>query len=452
MTLGQPPRSSRGLIGVLGAQAASLSANRLLLIAVPWFVLTTTGSVAKTGLIAFCQITPFVLAQALAGPLIDRVGPRRISIAGDVVSTSAAVTVPLLYAADALPLWALMALMAVLGAGEGPASAAKSVFIPSVTRAAGAPLERGTGLTTAVERTATVVGPAVAGVVVAAFGGPRAFWLAAVLFGLAAVITVATLADPVPDPAERATTEIDGYFARLREGATFLRHDGLLRAIVAMLIATNLLDQAFIAVLLPVWARASGHGAETVGLVVSIFGATSILGALVAAKYGTRLPRRAMYMTGLVIGGVPRFAAMALGLPLWAVLATFAVGGVGSGFINPILGAVSYERIPTRLLGRVRALTTALTWSGIPFGGLFGAAVIAMAGVSGALWIVGGCYLVAIVLPALRPEWSQMRRHLSSARVSTEPARITAERSRQTTYTLSGADASPKNPPESGGG
>ena len=220
MTLGQPLRSSRGLIGVLGAQAASLSANRLLLIAVPWFVLTTTGSVVKTGLIAFCQITPFVLAQALAGPLIDRVGPRRISIAGDVVSTAAAaaVTVPLLYAADALPLWALMALMAVLGAGEGPASAAKSVFIPSVTRAAGAPLERGTGLTTAVERTATVVGPAMAGVVVAAFGGPRAFWLAAVLFGLAAVITVATLADPVPDSAEPATTEIDGYFARLREG------------------------------------------------------------------------------------------------------------------------------------------------------------------------------------------------------------------------------------------
>lgn len=219
-----------------------------------------------------------------------------------------------------------------------------------------------------------------------------------------------------------------------------------------MLIATNLLDQAFIAVLLPVWARESGHGAETVGLVVSIFGATSIIAALAAAKYGTRLPRRAAYMTGVVIGGVPRFAAMALGLPLWAVLTTFAVGGLGSGFINPIIGAVSYERIPTRLLGRVRTLITALAWSGIPFGGLFGAAVIAMAGVTGALWTVGGCYLVAIVLPALRPEWSQMRRPVPSARVSTEPARVPAERSRQTTYTPSGADALPKNPPETGSG
>jgi MFS family permease len=77
-------RSLRGLIGVLSADFAALSANRLLSIAVPWFVLTTTGSATKTGLIAFCQITPFVIAQALSGPLIDRIGPRRIAIAGDL--------------------------------------------------------------------------------------------------------------------------------------------------------------------------------------------------------------------------------------------------------------------------------------------------------------------------------------------------------------------------------
>ena len=421
MTIGQSTRSLRGLIGVLGAQAASFSANRLLLIAVPWFVLTTTGSVTKTGLIAFFQITPFLVAQTLAGPLIDRLGPRRVSIVGDAVSLAAAVTVPLLYAADALPLWALMALIAILGAGEGPATAAKAVFIPSVTRAANAPLERGTGLSAAVERTAVVLGPAAAGVVVNAFGGARAFWLAAALFGIAAVVTMATLADPPPDPTD-ATKDAAGYFARMREGATFLRGEGLLRAIVGMLLVTNLLDQAAITVLLPVWARNSGHGVGTVGLVVSIFGATSIPAALVAARYGHRLPRRPVYTVGFIIGGVPRFVAMALGIPLWAVVATFAVGGLGSGFINPIIGAVSYERIPNRLLGRVRTLATAVAWGGIPFGGLFGAAAVASAGLTGALWIVGGCYLLAILLPALRPEWSQMRPSPPAPRAPSEPA------------------------------
>lgn len=402
-------RSVRGLAGVLGADLVSLTANRLLLVAVPWFVLSSTGSVTQTGLVAFCQITPFVLAQALAGPVIDRIGPRRIAIAGDVVSMGVMVVVGLLHAAGGLELWALMALMAAAGAAEGPARAAKSVFIPAVTRAAGAPLERGTGLATAVERTATVAGPAAGGFIVAAVGNAEALWLAAGLFGFAALIVTFALTDDLT-PERPKTTEVGGYVAQLREGATFLRNDGLLRAITGMVVVTNLLDQAFIAVLLPVWARESGYGAETVGLVVSVFAGTSILAALVAAAIGGRLPRRTVYMVGFLIGGVPRFVAMAMGLPLWAVLVVFAVGGLGSGFINPVVGAVTYERIPDRLLGRVRTLSSALAWAGIPFGGPFAALLLTTSGLTGSLLIVGGLYLTAIVLPGMRPEWSQMRR------------------------------------------
>jgi hypothetical protein len=62
MTEPQPSRSLRALVGVLSTEAAGLSANRLLAIAIPWFVLTTTGSPTKTGLITFCQIAPFVIA------------------------------------------------------------------------------------------------------------------------------------------------------------------------------------------------------------------------------------------------------------------------------------------------------------------------------------------------------------------------------------------------------
>jgi MFS family permease len=420
-----PPRtrSVRGLAGVLGADLVSLTANRLLLVAVPWFVLSSTGSVAQTGLVAFCQITPFVLAQALAGPVIDRVGPRRIAIAGDVVSMGVMVVVGLLHAVGGLHLWALMALMAVAGAAEGPARSAKSVFIPAVTRAAGAPIERGTGLSTAIERTATVAGPAAGGFVVAALGNAEALWLAAGLFGFAALIVTFALTDDLT-PDRPTTTEVSGYVAQLREGATFLREDRLLRAITGMVVVTNLLDQAFIAVLLPVWARESGHGAETVGLVVSVFAATSIVAALVAATIGGRLPRRTVYMVGFLIGGVPRFVAMAMNLPLWAVLAVFAAGGLGSGFINPIVGAVTYERIPDRLLGRVRTLSNALAWAGIPFGGPFAALLLTTSGLTGSLLIVGGLYLAAIVLPGMRPEWSQMRR---TAQPADEPAPIQNE-------------------------
>ncbi len=254
------PRSRRGLAGVLAATAAALSANRLLSIALPWFVLSTTGSAAKTGLVVFAQLGPYVVSQALSGPLLDRVGPKRISVAGDLVSMTAMTIAPLLSLAGSLPLWALMLLMALVGAADGPSNAAKGVFVPSVTRAAQVPLERGTGLAGAVERTATMVGAAIAGVVVAAFGSVYALWVAAALFGLSSLIVTTTLTDPGVAPPEPGVVPVEGYVAQLREGADFLRKDGLLRAIVTMVAVTNLLDQAFMAVLLPVWATSSGYG------------------------------------------------------------------------------------------------------------------------------------------------------------------------------------------------
>ncbi len=63
---------------------------------------------------------------------------------------------------------------------------------------------------------------------------------------------------------------------------------------------------------------------------------------------------------------------LALGAPLWVVLATCVLGGFASGFLNPILGAVIYERVPDAVMGRVTTLSNALCWSLMPFGGLLG--------------------------------------------------------------------------------
>ncbi|WP_052457187.1 MFS transporter [Streptomyces sp. AcH 505] len=430
------PRVLRGLIGMLSANAAALSANRVLSIALPWFVLTTTGSVGKTGLVAFCQIVPYVISQALAGPIIDRIGPKRISVAGDLLSTVAMATAPLLYMTGSLPFGLLLGLLAIVGAADGPANGAKGLFVPGATRAARVPIERGTGLSAAVERTATTVGPAIAGVVVTAFGSLYALWITAALFAVSALIVSTTLSDPVPEPHETPIEESGGYFSQLRQGAAFLRDAKLLRSIVCMLAVTNLLDQAFMSVLLPVWAKESGNGAEAIGLVVSVFAATSIIAALVAAGVAERLPRRTVYLIGFSLGGLPRFAAMATGAPLWLVLTVLAVGGLGSGFVNPIVGAVTYELIPTPLLGRVKTLAQAVTWAGIPFGGLLGAGLVTLTGTSTALWIVGGLYLIAIVVPGLSKEWSGMRKQPAP-----EPATVETADALDTADTIDTADA-----------
>ena len=78
---------------------------------------------------------------------------------------------------------------------------------------------------------------------------------------------------------------------------------------------------------------------------------------------GSRLRRFPTYVVAFLITGIPRFLVLAFGFPMSVVLAVAAVGGVASGFLNPILGAVIYERIPKPLMGRVTSLNAALCWS-----------------------------------------------------------------------------------------
>ncbi|WP_216853001.1 MFS transporter [Phytoactinopolyspora halotolerans] len=402
-----PARSWRGLVGVLSAQAVAWTGTRLSAIALPWFVLTTTGSAAQTGVVVFAELTPYVIAQVISGPLIDHVGPRRISIVGDLVSMGAAAVIPLLYAADAMSLGLLLPLVAVIGAFRGPADASKGVFIPAMTEAARVPLERGTGLSGTIERLASTVGPAVAGVVVAAVGGAYALAVTASLFGLGAAIITATTPRREPSPGGEPT---EGYLARLRSGADFLRKERLLRSIAGMVAVTNLLDAAWGSILLPVWARESGQGPATIGLVVGVMSGFSALSSLAAAAIAHRLPRRPIYLVGFFIGGAPRFVVLALETPTWVVIGVYAVSGLGTGFLNPIIGAIQFERVPPEMYGRVRTMVVAVAWSGMPFGGVVGGGLIALAGLSPALLICGAVYLITTTLPGLQKEWSEMDR------------------------------------------
>jgi MFS family permease len=251
-----PPRNWRRLSGALAAQAVSWTGTRLSAIALPWFVLTTTGSAVETGIIAFVEMAPYIICQVLVGPVIDRVGPRRVSIIGDLISMTAMGAVPVLYSMHALHLTLLWPLVAVAGASRGPGDAAKAVFIPAATEAANVSLERGTGLSGSIDRLASTIGPAAAGLLVAAIGAPYALAMTAAMFGLGAGIVTAVI------PLEGAPAGSDhdaGYLARLRGGAAFLRQERLLRSIAGMLAVTNLLDAACFAVLLPVWARDTGY-------------------------------------------------------------------------------------------------------------------------------------------------------------------------------------------------
>ncbi len=179
---------------------------------------------------------------------------------------------------------------------------------------------------------------------------------------------------------------------------------------------TNLLDAGFSAVLVPVWAEESGNGPTGIGLVGSTAGAMAITGSLLAAAIAHRLRRRAVFFIGFLLAGAPKFLVLASGAPMGAVLAVFAVSGFGAGFINPIIGAVLFERIPRPMLGRVNALGDSLAWSGIPLGGLIAGAAVAAIGLAPVALAAGIAYFLTTSLTGLRPEWRAMDRTRGATR------------------------------------
>ncbi len=401
----------RPLYGWLTADAISLVGTRVSMIAIPWFVLTTTGSPTKTGLVALAEMLPMVVLKVLGGPLIDRLGARRVAITCDLASVAAVGAIPLLHDAGLLAFPTLLLLVAVAGALRGPGDAAKHALVPQLAATADVPMERATGLSATVERTASLLGAAAAGALVSFVGAANALLVDAASFGLtAAVLAWATVAlRPARDTEEEAADDAP-YLVRLREGWDFLRRDPVLLGIAVMVALTNLLDVAWAAVLMPVWAKEYDFGAAGLGLVFAVFAGASALGSICAAAWAVRLPRFWVYLVAFLLTGAPRFAVLAFDSPVWLLGVVIVVAGFASGFLNPVLGAVIFERIPDRLVGRVTSLTTAMCFALMPFGGLLGGALVSWQGLSFAMLATGAAYFVVTMLPAVDPRWREMDR------------------------------------------
>ncbi|MBY5819388.1 MFS transporter [Rhizobium leguminosarum] len=397
-------RKDGPFLALAAAETLSLSGTRLSTIAIPWLVLSTTGSPVLTGLTAMMEMLPYVAAKALSGPLIDRVGPKRIAVVCDIASVAVVMLVPVLDWFGLLTTPLLLPIVFVMGVLRGPSDAAKQAMVPDIAALVAMPLERVTGVVGAIERLASTAGAAGAGALIGLIGPGQALVVNAITFAAAALIVgvgiprLRNMPEPRGAPGARSGG-VSSYLGDLREGWRFLRGDAVLVSIVFMVAITNLLDQAFHAVLLPVWTQNSGHGPELLGAMFSAFTGASIAGAAIAAAIGERMPRLMVYTVAFLLTGFPRFLVFALDAPLAPIFLTLAIAGFASGFLNPILSAVIFERIPKPLTGRVTALNTALCFALIPFGGLAGGALISTLGLAAALFLMGIAYLAATLAP-----------------------------------------------------
>ena len=380
-------RGRAPLIALFAANAVSLTGNVAALVAIPWFVLQTTGSATKTGITAFAGLLPVVLSGLFGGALVDRLGYRRTSIVADVASALAVAAIPLLHSTVGLEFWQLVVLVFLGGLLDAPGGTARAALLPDV--AAG--FERATGSTAVVERFARLAGAPLAGVLIAATGATNVLWIDAGSF----IVSAALVAVGVPRPAVEREPRKTSYRRELREGYAFLRADRTLAVLVFIVSLTNLFD-AVAMIALPVLAHDVYESALSLGLMTAAGGAGSVLGALAFAAIGHRLSRRAVFTWGFIVVTLS-FPVAAFFPPLTVLLVAKTVSGLASGPLNPVIDTVFMERVPAGMRGRVFGVTQAAAWVAIPLGVLVAGAVIEAIGLRATLLLSGAAYLTITI-------------------------------------------------------
>ena len=396
------------------ANAISLVGNVFTTIAVPWFVLQTTGSATQTGITGFFTILPVVLAGFLGGTLIDRLGYKRTSIISDLASGLTTALIPLLYLTVGLEFWQLIILVFLGALLDTPGGTARAALLPELAEQAGMPIERVTSLTHVIERGARLVGAPLAGFLIGIMGTANVLWLDAASFFVSAAIIGLVIAAPKLAKKEE---QAGRYFDELRDGLRFIRHDALILSIVVMVMLTNFLDAIFGGVVLPVYVNEVFGSALNLGLIIAANGGGAVVGGLIFAAIGHRLPRHATFVAAFVLTGF-RFWVYTAYPPLAILVATTFITSIGAGPLNPIIGAVEFERIPPNMRGRVFGAITAGAWIAMPLGMLLGGVFTDRFGTLPMLIGLGITYFITTLSMAFIPAMKEMNRKTQASNFS----------------------------------
>jgi MFS family permease len=246
---------------------------------------------------------------------------------------------------------------------------------------------------------------------IAWIGTENVLWLDAASFFISAGIIGVVIKAQKP-VAHTEQAQSGKYFDELREGLKFIYNDKLVLAIVVMIMLTNFLDAIYGGVVQPVFVKQVYGQALDLGLLIAANGAGAVIGALIFSAIGPRLPRHTVFVFGFVLTSL-RFFLFATYPALWVAIPFVVISSLGAGPLNPIIGAVEFERVPKNMRGRVGGAIGAGAWSAMPLGMLIGGVLTEQLGVRPMLLGLGVIYLITTLSMAFIPAMKEMNRKVA---------------------------------------
>ncbi len=410
MTAARDLSGRRPFFSLMCANVVSLSGNQLALLALPWYVLQTTGSPGRVGLAGATEAVAVILSAFFGGALVDRTGFRRSSILADYASGLAILLIPLLDRTVGLAFWQLLVLIFLVPIFNTPGATARNGMLPDLAELASIRLERATSVDQVIKNGVTLGGPLLAGVLIATISAPNVLWIDGASFGLSALFVGLFIPERVRDPA----TEHPRYFEALREGISFVQAERLIRSLALLGTYVNLVGAALMGVLLPVMAKRVFGSSVDFGILIAADGGGALLGTLAFGAWGDRWPRRPTMLLTYTISFVSlALLAMIPSLPLMVVL--LLIDGAAFGIIGTLMYVIYQERIPAELRGRVFGSLSALHRLGAPAGVLLGGYAIQIFSLASALGAVALLSMLMPIIVAVGPAFHSMERQRTPA-------------------------------------
>lgn len=387
----------RGFLALLVADIVSALGSRISLVAIPWLVLTTTGSPTDMGLVSAAEMLPYLLSSMLLPPVADRIGLRTTSVGCDGLSALAVGCIAA-FRHDGLG-W-LLVLVAITGALRGVGDRTKHVLLRPAAQAANYSMIRVTSTYEGLTRLATLLGAPLGGLLIYWFNARGALTVDAASFGFCALVVATLVPGRDPSGTEPAAGR-EPYLVALRGGFRYLQGDRVLLTMLVVVFALNTFANAGTVIFVPVWVSDVLRSPEALGSVLGVFAGGALLGNLIFTMAAEKLPRYPAFLLGGLISGAPRLLVLAMSSNLALVLAVTFVSGVGIASVNPILGAALFERVPDTLQTRVIGLSTTVTFAGIPIGSLLGGWSVSRFGLHTAVLVAALSCLAITIVPLL---------------------------------------------------
>ena len=385
-------RSERDFMRWITAEGVSLVGSAVTTVVLPLVVYEATGSAAQTGLLFAMRVVPYLFFGLIAGPLADRGNRRRLIIGGNLVQGVLVATVPIAHVLDVLTV-AQVYVVALLSATAFVfADAAVFGAVPALVGPERLPAAN--GLLASIASGADIIGPVIAGLLVAGVGPTTVVWVDAASFFIAAIVqwTIrSNFRDPSAAPPERSTIRSTAG-AALR----FIRREHTMAVLILSGFGNSVAFGIVLGLLVPYAVDELGIPIDDsrIGVLYGAIGVGSLIAGLVFARLFDRRRIRVLTPASLAISGG---LAIALALTAGWVVAMICLAAFACSMATTIQVGITYRQLasPDELRSSVNVMGRMVSWGGQPFGAALGALIVSLTTIPTAYAVAGAIMLTA---------------------------------------------------------